>query len=463
MQVGMGLNLIQTQKLIITPEFRQAIAILQLQSQELEHFIEQELMENPLLDLTDETVEDTASQEQGEDTEEKFDQDWQEYFADGSDLGYVGGGEMRPGIPFEQMVRGEANLVEDLLLQWRFSVEDPSTRARGEFLIGNLDENGYLKIALDEAAEILKCSLEEVTTVLELVQDLEPVGIGARDLRECLLLQLDKNYGEQPLARTIIENYLEDLGAGRVIKIAKELGVTPIEVQEAGDLIRSFNPKPGAGYLDTDEANNIVPDVLVRQIEGEYLVLVNEQLGPRLRINSQYSRLLSGEKQFEAKDKKFLEERLQAALWVIKSIEQRRLTLYRVVNSIINFQKDFLAEGVTKLKPLTLREVAKELEIHESTVSRAISNKYVQTPRGLFEIKYFFASGVEKYSGQSTSAESIKDKMVKLIEREDKFSPLSDRAITEELQGSGIKISRRTVAKYREELEIPTAGQRKRF
>lgn len=463
MQMGMGLNLIQTQKLIITPEFRQAIAILQLQSQELELFIEQELLNNPLLDLEEEFHEELTLQEKGEKEEEKFDLDWQEYFADGRDLGYTGGGEASEGTPFEQMVRGKANLQDDLLMQWRLSIKETTTESIGEYLIGNLDANGYLKIELEYVAEFLKCPIEQVRQTLKLIQDLEPVGIAARDLQECLLIQLEKFYGERLLAKTIIEKYLEDLAAGRITKIAKELGTTAVEVQKAGDLIKTLNPKPASDYLDEEETEFIFPDVVVRKIAGEYIVLVNDYSGPRLRISPQYRGLLTNEKDFEAKDRKFLEERLQSALWIIKSIEQRRLTLYRVVTSIVNFQKDFLEEGVKKLRPLTLREVAEELEIHESTVSRAIANKYVQTPRGIFELKYFFASGVEKYSGKTASSESIKKRMEELIDNEDKSNPLTDQALTERLQEEGIKISRRTVAKYREELGIWAAGRRKRF
>lgn len=463
MQMGMGLNLIQAQKLIITPEFRQAIAILQLQNQELELFIEQELLENPLLELTEEFDEENSLQELDESGEEKFDIDWQDYFADGRDLGYMGSKEDLESTPFEQLVESKTNIHDYLLTQWSLVTWEASIKAIGEYLIGNLDENGYLKVKLVEVAELLNCTLEEVEKTLKLVQELEPIGVGARDLKECLLIQLKKYYGEKPLEKTIIENYLEDLAAGRLPKIAKELGKTPLEIQKAGDLIKTLNPKPAAAFLDEKAVEYIFPDVVIKKIAGEYIVLVNEQLGPRLRVSPQYKNLLTGEGDFAVKDKKFLEERLQGALWVIKSIEQRRLTLYRVVNSIIGFQKDFLEEGIKKLKPLTLREVAEELKIHESTVSRAIANKYVQTPRGIFELKFFFASGVEKYSGQSTSAESIKNRMIELIENEDKASPLTDQSLTECLKNEGIKISRRTVAKYREELGIWTAGKRKRF
>lgn len=467
MRMGIGLNLEQTQKLIITPELRQAIAILQLSSQELMEFVEQELLENPVLELgevDDAPVEEEVSNEEISTETEKFDLDWQEYFADGRDLGYTGMAETRTEEPsFEQFVSEDSTLHDHLMWQLKLSKLPPEQMKIGEFLIGNIDDNGYLQVSLEEAVEALGCQSQEVVTVLELIHQFDPPGVGARNLVECLLLQLDSIYGEQPLARTIILEYLEDLGECRITKIAKELAISPAEVQAAGDLIKTLDPKPGRRFGDNTSTRYIVPDVVVEKVAGEYVVLVNDFTGSRLRINPQYRSILTQGAADEEDAKKFIESKLSSAIWIIKSIEQRRLTLYRVVKTIIDFQRDFLDYGIRHLKPLTLREVADVVDLHESTVSRAIANKYVQTPQGVFELKFFFASGVEKSGGQGVASESIKRAMKELIDKEDSANPLTDQALTDALKRQGIQISRRTVAKYRDEMGIPAASRRKRF
>ncbi|NLL18421.1 MAG: RNA polymerase factor sigma-54 [Clostridia bacterium] len=467
MRMGIGLNLEQTQKLIITPELRQAIAILQLSSQELTEFVEAELLENPVLELAE--VEEAPAEEAaaGEETAaetEQFDLDWQEYFADGRDIGYTGMAETRiEETSFEQFVSEESTLHDHLLWQLKLSQAQPEIIEIGEFLIGNIDDNGYLRISVEEAVEALGCQEHEVLTALELIQEFDPPGVAARNLVECLLLQLDSTYGEQPLARTIIVDYLEDLGEGRITKIAKNLGVSPGEVQEAGDLIKTLDPKPGRRFGDNTSTRYIIPDVAVEKVAGEYVVLVNDYTGSRLRINPQYRSILVQGISGEEDTKKFIESKLNSAVWIIKSIEQRRLTLYRVVKTIVDFQKDFLDYGIRHLKPLTLKQVADVVDLHESTVSRAIANKYVQTPQGVHELKFFFASGVEKAGGQGVASESIKKAMKELIDKEDPANPLTDQALTDALKRQGVRISRRTVAKYRDEMGIPSAGRRKRF
>lgn len=466
MRMGMGLNLEQTQKLIITPELRQAIAILQLSSLELHEFIEQEMLENPVLELGEDGEEASTKEETKEETDEleELDLDWQEYFADGRDLGYTGMRERRTEeTSFEQFIGEETTFQEHLMMQLNLSLSEGELRGIGEFLIGNIDDNGYLCISVEEAAKHLASEEQVVEVALKVIQGFEPPGVGARNLAECLLLQLEYLYGDEPLARIVIEEYLEDLAGGRITKIARDLSITPHEVQSIGDLIKTLDPKPGRRFSGNQETRYIVPDVVVEKVAGEYVVLVNEQIGPRLRINSQYRDLL-GETLTDGEDtKKFIEGRLNSALWIIRSIEQRRLTLFRVVSSIVEFQRDFLEYGIKHLRPLTLRQVADKLELHESTVSRAIANKHVQTPQGVYELKFFFASGVEKASGQVIAAESIKKTMEELIAREDPANPLTDQVLTDNLNRQGIRISRRTVAKYRDEMGIPSATRRKRF
>lgn len=468
MRMGIGLNLEQTQKLIITPELRQAIAILQLSSQELTEFLEEQLLENPVLELgeTEEVSlnEDGAGEETGAAEPEKFDVDWQDYFADGRDLGYTGMAETRTEeSSFEQFVSRENTLHEHLLLQLILSLSQPEMIKIGEFLIGNIDDNGYLRISVEEAVAALGCAENEVESVLKVIQEFDPPGVGARNLAECLLLQLTYLYGDQPLARAIITEHLEDLGEGRITKIARQLAITPGEVQAVADLIKTLDPKPGRRFGGGDETRYIVPDVVVEKVAGEYVVLVNDHMCSRLRINSQYRALLNQGFNEEEETKKFIESKLSSALWILKSIEQRRLTLYRVVKTIVSFQKDFLDYGIRHLKPLTLKQVADVVDLHESTVSRAIANKYVQTPQGVYELKFFFASGVAKNCGQGVASESIKRAIKELIDKEDPANPLTDQALTDCLKRQGLRISRRTVAKYRDEMGIPAAGRRKRF
>ncbi|HHY60432.1 MAG TPA: RNA polymerase factor sigma-54 [Clostridia bacterium] len=466
MRMSIGLNLEQTQKLIITPELRQAIAILQLSSLELSEFLQQELLENPVLEMGEETEEAAAVEEvrvSGE--EDLFDEiDWQEYFADGRDLGYTGMEETRTEeSSFEQFVSEDSTLHEHLMMQLHLSRADGRVYAIGEFLIGNIDDNGYLRITLEDAAAQLDCSPAEVEEVLRLIQDFDPPGVGARNLAECLLIQFHYLYGQNPLAESIILHHLQDLGEGRLTKIAKALNITPNEVQYIGDLIRTLDPKPGRRFGSNLDTRYIVPDVVVEKVAGEYVILVNDYIGSRLRINSHYRDLLGQGKPCDEETKRFLESKLNSALWIIKSIEQRRLTLYRVVKTIVSFQRDFMEYGIKHLKPLTLRQVAEALGLHESTVSRAIANKYVQTPQGVYELKFFFASGVEKSGGQGVAAESVKKILQELIAKEDPANPLTDQALTDILTRQGLRISRRTVAKYRDEMGIPSANRRKRF
>lgn len=458
MRLSYGLNLEQSQKLIITPELKQAISILQLSTLELADYLQQEILENPMLEIKED--EDKEHEEQVAEPE----MDWQEYFLDKSDLGLpCGPKEITAAQSIESYLSQVPTLLEHLTLQLDLLELSPKEREIGDFLIGCIDDNGYLRLELSEAVQQCRCSLEEVEKVLGVIHGFDPTGVGARNLAECLKIQLRAKDYNDPVVNAIVDKHLQDLGEGKWLKIAKLLGVSPLQVQAAADLIKSLDPKPGSKFSSSIEPRYIIPDVVIEKVESDYVVLVNDNSVPRLGVNPVYQSIIKKDRSCDEETVRFIENKLNAALWLIKSIEQRRLTLYKVVNTIIQFQKDFFEQGVRALKPLTLRQVAEVLGIHESTVSRATAHKYVQTPLGVFELKFFFASGVENASGASTSAQSVKLMLQELVSKEDQSNPFTDQQLAEILTQKGVNISRRTITKYRDEQGIPSATKRKRF
>ncbi len=467
MRLGFGLSLEQTQKLIMTPELRQAITILQLSAMELAEYIEQELLENPVLEKKEEAEkgeQEEATADENREREDKFDIDWQEYFQDRSDLGYTQrerGGEPEQ-FGFENFLSQAPSLQETLLTQLSLTNLSKAERKIGEYIIGNIDEHGYLTCTLEEITTGLDIQPEQAEKVLNVIQTFDPPGVGARNLVECLLLQVDSLNIENKFLRTLIKHYLPDLAEGRVQKIAKDLDATVQDIQEAADILKTLDPKPGRKFGSPHDVRYVIPDVVVERVEGQYIVLVNDTSAPRLGINSTYRSVLSGA-QADEEAKKFVESKLNSASWLIKSIEQRRLTLYKVANCLVELQKDFLEHGIRYLKPLNLKQVAEIVGMHESTISRATSNKYIQTPKGVFEMKYFFSSGVDDVTGTMISSQSIKRMIRDLVEAEDPKKPLSDQRIGDILVSKGLNISRRTVAKYRDEIGIQAAGKRRRY
>ncbi|MDA8227001.1 MAG: RNA polymerase factor sigma-54 [Desulfitobacterium hafniense] len=469
MRMGFRLNIEQTQKLIMTTELRQAITILQFSAVELAEYIEEQLLENPCLDIKEEQPEKeereelTADEEVPVAKEDKFDMDWQEYFADTSDLGFGGQGQGgdRDEVGYDLFLSQAPTLQEHLNFQLQLADLAKNQYAIGDFIIGNIDDHGYLQVKLEEVAQHCRCPQQEAEEVLLVVQGFDPPGVGARNLIECLLLQVAALEIKNPLMEDIIKNHLPELAAGKIQKIAKVLQATLREVQEAVDHLKTLDPKPGRKFSDARDTRYIVPDIVVERVSDEYVVLVNDITVPRLTINRGYKQILAGGEDGEGR--KFVEDKLNAASWLIKSIEQRRLTLYKVAQCIVQFQREFLDYGVKGLKPMTLRQVAEVVELHESTVSRATSNKYIQTPQGVFEMKYFFSSGVGSAGGNMVSSESIKKLMKEMVDGEDSGKPLSDQKMADILNEKGINISRRTVAKYREEIRILAAGKRKRY
>ncbi len=469
-RMGHELNLTQTQKLIMTPELRQAITVLQLSSLELEGYIEQQLQENPLLELYDDDGERNAElldkdkkDEAGDNRE--YDLDWELYFQDSSDLGlnYHEGKWERPEYNYENFISRSLTLSEHLLFQLYLNPCTSRERLIAEYLIGNIDEKGYLRVSLEEAADRLKVNQIEAAGVLLLIQGFDPPGVGARNLQECLMIQLSARGIENGLVKGLIENYLELLAGGRITRIAHELGVTVQEIQAAADILKTLDPKPGRNFSDPGNNRYITPDIIVEKVEGEYIILVNDTFAPKITINPTYRSVLAKEKSCDSQTRRFVEGKLNAAVWLIRSIEQRRLTLYKVANCLVDMQRGFLDHGIKYLKPLNLKDVAERVGLHESTISRATSNKYIQTPQGVFEMKHFFCTGLHNNTGTTISSSCIKEMLQEIIAAEDCRVPLNDQKICDLLKQKGIRISRRTVAKYRSELNIPAIGKRIRY
>ncbi|MCG0239411.1 MAG: RNA polymerase factor sigma-54 [Firmicutes bacterium] len=446
MRLEYGLTLQQQQRLVMTQELRQALTVLQLPVVDLERFIQQQLLENPVLEVREE-AELLAPPEQPWLRAWEAEYDW--------DLLPPVRDEEEEETPRTQPAPAPT-LAEHLHDQLRLLALSREERRAAAFLIDSLDDNGYLTISLEEAARAANVPVAVMERALRIVQSLEPAGVGARSLQECLLLQWEALGMENPLVPVLIRRYLDDLAAGRLSRIAADLQVTPAEVQAAADLLRHLDPKPGRRF-GREGVRYLVPDVTVERVGDQFVVLVNDGMLPRLRISPSYRRLLRN-----PDARPFLERKVQAALWLIRAIEQRRRTLYRVTEAIVRQQQGFFRHGPRYLRPLTLREVAGEIGMHESTVSRAVAGKYIQTPHGLFPLKFFFSSGVEGMDG-ALSAEAVKRMIRDLVAAEDPRRPLSDQALTEALVRMGVRISRRTVAKYREEAGIPPSARRRRY
>ncbi len=468
MRLGYGINLEQSQKLIMTPELRQAITVLQLSAADLVQYLENAMLENPLLEVREEPEpgeEEVRPEPAGDD----FARDWCEYLAE---YGQVDRSfdrawaeqEENDAYNFEHFVAQVPSLHEYLTLQLHLALSKPWEREIGEFLIGNIDDQGYLQISLEEVQKTCGYPVSEIERILKVIQSFDPTGVGARDLAECLLIQLDQRGLRSPVMEKLVRFFLNDLASGKLIKIAAALGLTVQEVQLKADLIKTLDPKPGRNFSRSGDVRYIIPDVVVEKVDGEFIVLVNDVSVPRLIINKTYQTLLKQRDACDPATAQFIENKLKAAVWLIRSIEQRRLTLYRVAQCIVNAQREFLERGIKSLKPLTLKQIARLAGLHESTVSRAIANKYIQTPLGVFDLKFFFSSGVENVLvGEMVAAESIKTLLKELIESEDTCKPYSDQRLCELLQERGIRIARRTVAKYRTEIGIPPVRQRKRY
>lgn len=463
MKLDYQLKLEQTQKLIITPELKLAISLLQYSTVELLNYLQQELQENPVLEAgeAEDSEREVCSPEEPTEAEDDF--PWEEYFRDRSYESFDPVYPAREPLPSVENYAGEARtLAQELTEQLSLLPLPAEERSVAIYLVGNLDSRGYLQGELEELARPLDALPHELESALKVIQGLDPAGVGCRDLRECLTLQLERDNNPSPLAMTIVREFLPAVADGRFEYIVSRLRCGRKEIREAIDLIRTLNPKPGSGYSGGSETSYIIPDLVVEKVGGDYWVVVNDSSIPYLNINPFYQNLVKasgGDRQLSS----FVKRKLESALWLIRSIEQRRLTLFRVASQLVELQRGFLDQGIKRLKPLTLKEVAQRVGVHESTVSRATANKYMQTPRGLFPLRFFFSGGLTGTEGEDYSSRCIKTFLKELIREEDPDRPFSDLRLADLLLEQNIVISRRTVAKYREEINIPSSHKRRRI
>ena len=471
MAISQKLHTKLVQKLILTPSLQQAIKLLPMSTLELSELLNQEMVENPMLEEvpTEELQPAEATQEKQEekkpDTEKGDtwdDQDYEYFFGDYLDDGYRPRTptEIKELPPIENTLSSSASLADHLLWQLSMQTDDPVVRDIGEAIIGNLDDDGYLVATVDELAAMGPWSVEEVERALGLIHSLDPVGVAARDLQECLLLQLRHHgYAGTPAERIVTE-HMRLLQNHQIPELARKLGISIDELKQHVELIRQLDPKPGSRH-NPSQSQYVIPDVYVVKVEDQYVAVLNEEGLPQLRISPVYRRLLDKGSENTDETRAYVKDKFRSALWLIKSVEQRQKTIHKVATSIINFQRDFLDHGIEYLRPLVLRDVASDIGMHESTVSRVVTNKYMHTPQGVFEMKYFFHSGIASSYGEAVSSVTIKQRIRKIIEQEDPRKPLSDSKIVNILQREGLELARRTIAKYREELKIPTSNQRK--
>ncbi|MCT8140213.1 RNA polymerase factor sigma-54 [Anaerobacillus sp. CMMVII] len=441
-----GLYQQQSMKLVMTNELRQAISILQYSTHELLSFIEEQQLENPLLEVKEKINEVR--------TRKEFDADYEKV-----DVWKTYDGEYTS--PLDYLSKNDVSLQDHLLSQIRFMPIAATEKRVLVYLIHSLDENGYFIGDIEEVATHFSIKDEIALFCLNVLQSLDPVGVGARSLQECLLLQLRKLANRNPVAEQIVENYLTMFANKKWKEIAKELSITLEEIQSVADLIQTLQPKPGSIY-NVEPQTYISPDVFIELIDGKFFITMNDYLLPNVSISRHYEELL--QKATDEQAQKYVQQKHQQILWLLKSIDQRQQTLLKVTEAIAKYQEDFFKFGYEYLKPLTLKEVAADIDMHESTVSRVTTQKYVQTPRGLFELKYFFSSSLKGEGGVSASSLSVKELIKKIVDQENKQKPLSDQKIVSILENEhSIEVSRRTVTKYREELHIPSSSKRKRF
>ncbi len=478
MAISQKLHTKLVQKLILTPSLQQAIKLLPMSTLELADLLNQEMVENPLLEEVPTEDLQPAEQAQQDKTEadkpnaEKNDQwddaDYEYFFGDYLDDGYRSRTptEVKELPPIENTLSSAASLSDHLLWQLNLQMqggEHESLREIGSAIIGNLDDDGYLVASVEEIAAMEEWPVTDVEKALQHLQTFDPIGVCARDLQECLWLQIRHLGLEGTPTEKIVTEHLRLLQNHQVPEIARRLGMPIEDLKEHIEIIRNLDPKPGSRY-NPQQSQYVIPDVYVVKVEDQYVAMLNEEGLPQLRISPTYRRLLDKNVAGTVENNEtraYVKDKFRSALWLIKSVDQRQKTIQKVANSIINFQREFLDHGIEYLRPLVLRDVANDIGMHESTVSRVVNNKYMHTPQGVFELKYFFHSGISSSYGDSVSSVTIKQRIRKIIENEDPRKPLSDSKIVSILQKEGLMLARRTIAKYREELKIPTSNQRK--
>jgi RNA polymerase sigma-54 factor len=483
-----------TQQLVMTPQLQQAIKLLQLSRLELLDTVQQEMNENPCLEEAGEEGEGAGEgpgEEAGEsgesvssdnETAEEF--DWQSYIDGTASESYAPYREKEEQETFETAVTTKTSLADHLVWQLHLSSLSDEEIRIGSVLIGNIDHDGYLKIPLGDVAQqlcgdgwvaggetaaartlnwvfFLSC-LQKVEHVLKRIQEFDPLGVGARDLQECLLVQARHLEGDHSVTEQILERHLHNLERKKYATIARDLQVSQERVVESARIIAQLEPKPGRGYGE-EETQYITPDIYVYKVDDEYVVALNEDGLPKLRISSFYRGALLKSSSEGQSTREYVQEKLKSAMWLIKSIYHRQRTIRNVMKSIIDFQRDFFDHGAGRLKPLVLRDVAESVGMHESTISRVTTNKYVHTPHGIFELKYFFNSRIQAVDGESIGSESVRTKIKEILGRENSRHPYSDQQIVAMLKAENIKIARRTVAKYREAMGVLSSSKRKKY
>ena len=473
MKAGLNQSTQLKQELKINPRLYQAMDLLYMPLLDLQQHLKQELLNNPFLDMV----------EPEEDEEERTPNDeidWEEILLDGFDAG--GRREEHEEKEYYEPVTVDSRDLSDHLMEQIQLLElTPRQGLLAEEFVGNINEDGYLACSVDDIRDgindvVTKAAEEserpddedlplytmaEVEAMLQTIQALDPPGVGARDLRECLMLQLRDAGLEHSVPYRLVRDCFDELINHRWSEISKRFGISPVDVQRAADEIAKLDPKPGHKFSAASD-NYIIPDLIVDKIDGKYHVFLNDANLPRLKLSRAYQEIARDKKKFEGENKEFISNKLNSANWMIQAIEQRRQTMLKVMNYIVDRQRDFFEKGVQYLKPLTLREVAEVISMHESTVSRVTNEKFVQTPRGVLPLKFFFSSGLSTADGEDVSARGIKDQIQKLVQGEDAKHPLTDQAIVNILKEGGVQIARRTVAKYRDQLGVLSARMRKR-
>src|SRR3954471_17769375 len=460
------------QKLILTPSLQQAIKLLPMSTLELSELLNQEMVENPLLEeVPTEELQPAEQQQQQEKAPDQQpadkgdqwdDADYEYFFGDYLDDGYRSRtpSEVKELPPIENTLSTAASLSDHLLWQLSLQTDDERLKEIGGAIVGNLDDDGYLVASVEEIAAMGEWPVADVERALQHVQTFDPIGVAARDLQEGLGLELGPPGLEGTPTEKIVTEHLRLLQNHQVPEIARKLGMSIEDLKEHVEIIRNLDPKPGSRY-NPSQSQYVIPDVYVVKVEDQYVAALNEDGLPQMRISPVYRRLLDKNAENTDETRAYVKDKFRSALWLIKSVEQRQKTIHKVATSIINFQRDFLDHGIEHLRPLVLRDVANDIGMHESTASPVVTNKHMHTPHVVFEMKYFFHSGISSSYGESVSSVTIKQRIRKIIENEDPRKPLSDSKIVSILQREGLVLARRTIAKYREELKISTSNQRK--
>jgi RNA polymerase sigma-54 factor len=464
----------QSQRLMLTQKMQQALKILQYNALELDTHIQNEIEANPLLDqlapeneLSPEQSPELAQGHDGADFDDiggfdldMFNDPWERRLHEGKDL------SINPDLGarrdyYENSITKEETLLSRLMDQLRLAFENKLEYGIGELIAGDIDSRGFYTGALEEIASVMQVPLEQVERVLYRIQRFEPIGVGARDVVECLLLQIMVEYPDEMQLKELVEFHLEDLQHRQIPKIAKAMKVTPERVEELKQILATLNPYPGEEYAG-DAAQYVIPELVVEKKDGEWSVALTSEGSPSLKLNDDYQGL-SKDRSIDKDERSYLREKMESAKWLIRNIEQRQQTILKIGKAIMDIQQDFLEKGVDQIKPLTLQNIADVVGVHEATVSRTTRGKYVQTPQGLFELKYFFSTGLKTDSGEDQSSKSVQLRIKKIVEEENKRKPLSDQKIANALKEEGINIARRTITKYREALNIPSTTMRREY